>query len=102
MANPHPTPFKKTGAAANPNGAPKRDWTWSGVLEKAVQEELNGVALKEAVAKSLIREALKGNVVATKELMNRMDGMPQQEIDLKGKIDHIIISREPIKELDAS
>lgn len=83
--NSKPVASYKPGQSGNPNGRPKRDWTWSGVLEKAVQEELNGVALKDAVAKSLIKEALKGNVIAAKELMNRMDGMPQQDVTSGGK-----------------
>ena len=77
-------PKFKPGQSGNPNGAPKREWTWSGVLEKAVEEATtNGGQIKELVAKSLVKESLSGNVVAIKELMNRMDGMPDQNGDLK-------------------
>lgn len=89
-----PGTFKK-GQSGNPKGAPKRAWTWAGELQKAVEKKnLDGVAIKEAVAESLIDQALQGNVIASKELMNRMDGMPQQDLNLAGKIEQIVISRE--------
>jgi len=75
-------PFKP-GHSGNLKGAPKRKWTWSGVLASAVEEKLkDGLPVKIHVAKSLVAEAMKGNVIAIKELMNRMDGMPPQQTDL--------------------
>ena len=75
-------PFQK-GQSGNPSGAPKRTWTWSGVLQKAVEEhDEDGIPIKEVVAQSLIKEARKGNVLAQKEIMNRMDGMPRQDTDI--------------------
>lgn len=81
------TSFKK-GQSGNPKGAPKRDWSWSSVLEKAVQKAIKlkktgkNVTVKEIVAESLVDQAIKGNVRASIALMNRMDGVPQQSIDL--------------------
>ncbi len=83
MANPNPVASFKPGQSGNPNGRPKRDWTWSGVLEQAVQEQIeSGGQIKEIVGKALVKECLKGNIQAIKELMNRMDGMPNQPTDL--------------------
>lgn len=82
------TQFKK-GQSGNPKGAPKRDWTWAGVLEKAVQKKIKDkksgkfVELKEIVAQGLITAAARGDIRAHKVLMDRMDGMPE----LKGQID---------------
>lgn len=88
----------KPGQSGNPNGAPKRSWTWSGELQKAVERQnADGTPVKEGIANALIDQALQGNVVATKELMNRMDGMPEQDMNLKGKLETIIIAREPRK-----
>ena len=73
----------KPGQSGNPAGRPKRDWTWAGVLENAVEKaEESGKTVKEIVAESLVKEAIKGNVMAQKEIMNRMDGMPQQSTDI--------------------
>lgn len=86
MSNPA-TQFKP-GESGNLKGRPKRDWTWSGELQKAVEKaEKSGKTLKEIVANSLIHQAKRGNIQAQKELMNRMDGMPQASVDLttKGK-----------------
>lgn len=81
----------KPGQSGNPKGAPKRTWTWAGELEKAVQElDKNGTPLKEHIAKALVRETLKGNMVAAKELMNRMDGMPKQDTQVDGTLEVVI------------
>lgn len=80
-------PFKKGDPNINRNGAPKRAWTWSGVLEKAMEIKMTSKTgeertVKQIVATSLIDQAINGNVVAAKEIMNRMDGMPKQETDI--------------------
>lgn len=92
MANPNPVHKFVKGESGNPKGRPKRDWTWSGVLENAVERinEDSGKSVKEEVADSLVREALKGNILAQKELMNRMDGMPSQPTEIEGNINIII------------
>lgn len=95
------TQFKK-GQSGNPNGAPKRAWTWSGELQKALEKKtLDGVAVKQGVAESLIDAALQGNVMAIKEMFNRMDGMPKQDMALDGELTHLIVTRGE-KDLDAS
>ena len=69
----------KKGETGNPNGAPRRLWTWAGVVQEAVEQlEEDGTPIKISVAKALVREAKRGNINAIKELMNRMDGMPVQ------------------------
>lgn len=80
-------PFKPGDPNINRKGAPKRDWTWAGVLQDAVEkaDAEDGRTVKEIVADSLIREAKKGNVHALRDLMNRMDGMPQQDIVSDGE-----------------
>lgn len=66
----------------NKNGRPARDWTWKQLLENAMEEALkDGEPVKKFVAKSLVREVLKGNVRAMEVLFDRMDGKPQQSID---------------------
>lgn len=87
-----PQSFKPGDPRINRKGAPKRDWTWSGILAK-LSEEIgdDGIALKEAMAKALINEAKKGNVRALQEFGDRIDGKPKQTIDVNDtSIDDII------------
>ena len=80
----------KPGQTGNPNGRPKRTWTWASLYEKAVEELEGKEQVKDAVAKKLAELASKGDIVAIKELANRMDGMPKQTIDAT------VITPEPI------
>lgn|ERR1035437_7301772 len=73
----------KPGQSGNPKGYVKRDWTWKGELEQAVEEALSdGKTIKYHLARSLIKQGLKGNVNAIEKMMNRMDGMPLQATDI--------------------
>jgi len=88
------------GQSGNPKGAPKRAWTWAGVVQEAVEQlEEDGTPIKSSVVKALVREAKRGNILAIKELMNRMDGMPVQpnaEIP-EDKIDEYLHIYKPVK-----
>ena len=84
MANPHPSYKIPKGTTPNPNGRPKREWTWASEYEKAVEKKnLDGTPIKEGIADSLAGKALEGDTNAIRELANRMDGMPTQGIDAK-------------------
>ena len=64
----------------------KRDWTWNRVLGQLLDKKSKkGVAFRILVAKRLIKESIKGNMYATKLIMERMDGMPQVDITTGGK-----------------
>ena len=78
-------PFKK-GQSGNPGGRKKRDWTWSGLLEKVGEEvePKSGQKFKELVSRRIWIEAVNGNMIAIKEITNRMDGMPAQTNILAG------------------
>ena len=74
------------GQIANPNGRPKKEWTWAHVLQEAVDEATqSGEPVKKVLARALIREGLRGNVHAIKAVMERMDGLPQQDITSAGE-----------------
>lgn len=86
------------GKSGNPNGAPKRSWTWAGVLQDAVEKsEEDGRTVKEIIAESLLTEAKKGNILAQKELMNRMDGQPTQSVEHSGEINTSLVVYKPEK-----
>lgn len=75
--------LKKKGADANPNGRPKREWTVQGLIEQAMEEEdETGIPFKKAVYSKLVKLAVNGDVVAIKELNNRLDGMATQKTDI--------------------
>ncbi len=90
MPNPNPVPFTKTGADANPNGRPKREWTVAGLIEDALENpiEVDGkqVPTKKVVYDKLVELASKGDMLAIKEINNRLDGMPTQAIKHSGEI----------------
>jgi hypothetical protein len=70
------------GQSGNPGGRPKKDWTWAKLLER-VGEEIepkSGKKFKELVSRRLWLECVNGNLIAIKELFNRMDGMPMQKL----------------------
>ena len=92
-------PFTKGDSNINRKGQPKREWTWSGVLQTAVEKvDETGKTVKELVADSMVKEATRGNVVAQKELMNRMDGMPSQDIKQTGTVTYNVrVVRHPVK-----
>lgn len=80
------TSFKK-GEVHNPTGRPKKEWTWSGLLEEAMEEQNeSGEPYKKLIVRKLRALGLKGDMVAIKELFNRMDGMPQQPMEHSGSI----------------
>jgi len=77
----------KPGQSGNRKGAPKKEWTWSSELKKAVEEKAkDGKPIKYHVSRSLVNQALKGNVNALREMMNRMDGMPKQSHEVEGNV----------------
>lgn len=76
------TSFKK-GQSGNPNGRPAREWTVQSLIEEAMEEhDETGVPAKKIIIKKLMQLAKRGDMIATKEIFNRIDGMPQQKTDL--------------------
>lgn len=79
------------GVSGNPNGRPKREWTWASLIEEYAEHKKEVVVNKETgerkkytyrelVIKRLYNEAANGNMQAVREIFSRMDGMPDQNI----------------------
>lgn len=84
MSNPNPqNQFKPGDPKINKNGRPKREWTWSGLLEKYADELEDNQKVKDAVVKKVFQLAKRGDMVAVKEIFNRMDGTPINNVDVK-------------------
>ncbi len=72
------------GVSGNPNGRPKIT-KLTDALREQLAEALQGSPEKtiaEAIARTLIREAVSGNVAAIREIADRTEGKPKQAIDL--------------------
>lgn len=73
--------LKKKGAAANPNGRPKKGYS--------ITEWFRGMLasnpdVKEAIGKSILAKALEGDSAAQKLVWQYMDGMPEQNTKVSG------------------
>ena len=88
MANPNPTVKWKKGQSGNPKGGPLKDWTMSALYKQAGEEsDETGVPRNKIVARVLWNKAKEGDVVAIKELNNRIDGQAPQSVTMNAKIE---------------
>ena len=87
-----PTPASwKKGQSGNPRGAPKKAWHWAEVIRDAAERlGSDGREYRVAIAEALLKEALKGNIAAIKELGDRLDGKPKQAFEVTD------VNKEPI------
>jgi hypothetical protein len=72
------------GQTGNPNGRPKLT-KLTEALREQLAEEMPGAperTVAEAIARALIKEAMKGNVQAAREIADRTEGKPTQKLDL--------------------
>ena len=78
--------FDKRPEDINKKGRPKKEWTWSHIFEEEVEklDDKNKEKIKYVMAKKMIDKVIEGDVQAFKEIANRMDGMPRQNIGLDG------------------
>jgi len=94
----------KPGEVNNPNGRPKREWTVAGLIQDAMErQDETGVPYKKIVYDKLVDLAKSGDVVAIKEINNRLDGMPKQAIEQKVEVTHVVpilggVSNVPIND----
>ncbi len=75
-------PFKK-GQSGNPNGRPKKPDIDQYLID-ALNDERNGVTAIEAIIKTLIAKAVKGDVRAAQELLDRLYGKSNQRVTHAG------------------
>ena len=83
-------------APKNPKGA-KSDKVWREALMLAVNEEAEAAPGKggsklRKLATKVVDEAIDGNMVAAKEIGDRLDGKAAQSMDLK-------VTSDPVEEL---
>lgn len=74
-------PRWEKGQSGNPKGRPKMP-DLKEAISKILSEEKNGQSALEAVLIALFNRALKGDVRAAQELLDRGFGKSQQNVDL--------------------
>ena len=75
----------KPGQSGNPNGRPKDQFSFMGILRSALAEEnKSGHSVGERLVARYIKLGLAGNGQALEALMARIDGKPAQSLTLKG------------------
>ena len=75
----------KPGVSGNPNGRPKDQFSFMGILRSALAEEnKSGKSVGERIIARYIKLALAGNGQALEALVARIDGKPAQSLTLKG------------------
>ena len=78
----------KPGQSGNPNGRPKDQFSFMGILRSALAEEnKSGKSVGERIIARYIKLALAGNGQALEALVARIDGKPAQSLTLKGESD---------------
>lgn len=96
MSNPNPVHKFKKGEVTNPNGRPPKEWTMTALYKQAGEEsDETGEPRNKIVARILWKKASEGDVVAIKELNNRIDGMPKQTTDITTGGDKLTIVFHP-------
>lgn len=90
--NPPTNGFDKRTKDINLKGAPKKEWTMRSVIIDALERKTaDGTPMKQGVAEALVDKALEGDVVAIREINNRIDGMPVQKNVLANDEEHPLI-----------
>ncbi|MCP4230251.1 MAG: hypothetical protein GY771_08895 [bacterium] len=87
------TSFKQ-GQSGNPKGRPKKGETFKEILEKILEErQVRDIAgqtkrpkKKEILARVLIEKALEGDSSFMKQALDRLVGLPAQQIELEGTL----------------
>jgi Family of unknown function (DUF5681) len=83
----------RPGQSGNPGGLRKyKDFANALRMELAVLDDGDQRGMRK-VAASLIREALKGNIAAVREIADRLDGKPiqQHQVDMEERIKLIAV-----------
>jgi hypothetical protein len=95
-------PFKK-GQSGNPNGRPKMP-NLKEACAAVLADEKDGMTALDAVLKALRNKAVKGDVRAAQELMDRAYGKATQAIDLNAQVNSktlvMVVSDKDIDETD--
>jgi len=75
------------GQSGNPGGRPKRDAITAALREQLESQANDGdnYTIADAVAATLIKQALGGDVRAIREIADRVEGKPRQQLEIEAR-----------------
>jgi len=94
----------KKGQSGNPSGRPKNKTlsnAYKSKLEEAVPNDPEGRTWAELIAEAQVRDAVRGNVQAAREIADRTEGRPRQAIEFEDKTMTQAFERMTMEELEA-
>jgi hypothetical protein len=68
------------GQSGNPKGRPRKGCCLTEIVEKKLNQKVNGIKQRELIADKLIALAIGGDVPALKYLFDRIDGRPKETL----------------------
>jgi hypothetical protein len=93
-------PWQK-GQSGNPAGRPKGQTFADAICEFLDREYETGLTVRQVIALSLIKKAVRGSVQAAALLMDRVDGKAKQAVDVDLTVSDAEISDAIERELEA-
>lgn len=94
----------KKGQSGNPTGRPKSKTlsdAYRKKLEEPVPNDPEGRTWAELIAEGQVRDAVRGNVQAAREIADRTEGKPRQSIEFEDKTVAEAFERMTREELEA-
>src|SRR5688500_3701595 len=85
----------KPGQSGNPGGRPKHE-SLTATLRRKLQEEHHGKPLQAILVERLLQEALSVKYQFIRELFDRLEGRPNQRVEVAGEGHGIAFVREPL------
>jgi hypothetical protein len=92
------------GQSGNPSGRPKSKMlsdAYRSKLEEPVPNDPEGRTWAELIAEAQVRDAVRGNVQAAREIADRTEGRPRQAIEFEDKTISQAFERMTTEELEA-
>ena len=94
----------KKGQSGNPSGRPRSKTlsdAYKNKLQEPVPNDPEGRTWAELIAEAQVRDAVRGNVQAAREIADRTEGRARQAIEFEDKTMTQAFERMTIEELDA-
>lgn len=98
MANPNPSNPMKPGETRNPNGRPKKGYSITEMMKEMLSEHPDR---KKEIGEVIYQKAKEGDMAAISKVWSYMDGMPKQNLEIEGKVEHNVVTTPTEYTLDS-